>query len=70
MTLNEVTISRAILEEQHQAIIDYLEMDAAAVGGGPSGLASWCRPSWREGESSVHSSRRNSVSAEACGAAG
>jgi thiamine thiazole synthase len=39
MTLNEVTISRAILEEQHQAIIDYLEMDAAVVGGGPSGLA-------------------------------
>ncbi|NLM29396.1 MAG: thiazole biosynthesis protein [Methanomicrobiales archaeon] len=38
MTLNEVTISRAILEEQHQTLIDYLEMDAAVVGGGPSGL--------------------------------
>ncbi len=39
MTLNEVTISRAILEEQHQTFLDYLEMDVAVVGGGPSGLA-------------------------------
>lgn len=39
MTLNEVTISRAILEEQHRALIDHLEMDAAVIGGGPSGLA-------------------------------
>lgn len=39
MTLNEVTISRAILEEQHRALIDYLEMDVAVIGGGPSGLA-------------------------------
>ncbi|MDV2480822.1 thiazole biosynthesis protein [Methanoculleus sp. Wushi-C6] len=38
MTLNEVTISRAILEEQHRTFIDYLEMDAAVIGGGPSGL--------------------------------
>ena len=39
MTLNEVTISRAILEEQHRTFIDYLDMDAAVIGGGPSGLA-------------------------------
>lgn len=38
MKLNEVTISRAILEEQHQAFLDHLEMDVAVVGGGPSGL--------------------------------
>jgi sulfide-dependent adenosine diphosphate thiazole synthase len=39
MTLNEVTISKAILEEQSRVLIDYLEMDVAVVGGGPSGLA-------------------------------
>jgi len=39
MTLNEVTISRAILEEQHRVLINYPEMDAAVVVGGPSGLA-------------------------------
>ena len=39
MTLNEVTISRAILEEQHRALVDYLETDVAVIGGGPSGLA-------------------------------
>lgn len=38
MTLNEVTISRAIIEEQHQVFLDFLEMDVAVVGGGPSGL--------------------------------
>ncbi|MDI6866915.1 sulfide-dependent adenosine diphosphate thiazole synthase [Methanoculleus sp.] len=38
MTLNEVTISRAILEEQHRALIDHLEVEAAVIGGGPSGL--------------------------------
>ena len=38
MRLNEVTISRAILEEQHRALIDLLEVDAAVIGGGPSGL--------------------------------
>ncbi|MDN7025060.1 thiazole biosynthesis protein [Methanoculleus sp. FWC-SCC1] len=39
MELNEVTISRAIVEEQTRILLDYLEMDAAIVGGGPSGLA-------------------------------
>jgi ribulose 1,5-bisphosphate synthetase/thiazole synthase len=39
MRLNEVTISRAILEEQHRVLINYPEMDAAVVVGGPSGLA-------------------------------
>ncbi len=39
MELNEVTISRAIVEEQSRILLDYLEMDAAIVGGGPSGLA-------------------------------
>jgi thiazole biosynthesis enzyme len=39
MILDEVTISRAILEEQSRVLIDYLEMDVAVVGGGPSGLA-------------------------------
>jgi len=38
MTLNEVTISRAILEEHHRALLDHLDMDAAVIGGGPSGL--------------------------------
>jgi len=38
MTLNEVSISRAILEEQHRALIDHLEVEAAVIGGGPSGL--------------------------------
>jgi len=33
MTLNEVTISRAILEEQHRAQIALLDMDAAIIGG-------------------------------------
>jgi len=38
MTLNEVTISRAILEEQHRTLIDHLEVEVAVIGGGPSGL--------------------------------
>ncbi len=38
MALNEVTISRAILAEQSRVLLDYMETDAAVVGGGPSGL--------------------------------
>lgn len=38
MELDEVTISRAIVAEQAKVFIDYLEMDVAVVGGGPSGL--------------------------------
>jgi thiazole biosynthesis enzyme len=38
MTLDEVTISRAILAEQMQVMLDHLELDVAVVGGGPSGL--------------------------------
>ncbi|KUG19352.1 thiazole biosynthetic enzyme thi4 / ribose 1,5-bisphosphate [hydrocarbon metagenome] len=39
MELNEITISRAIVEDQSRVLLDYLEMDVAVVGGGPSGLA-------------------------------
>jgi len=38
MTLDEVTISRAILAEQMKVMLDHLELDVAVVGGGPSGL--------------------------------
>lgn len=38
MKLDEVIISRAILSEQSRIILDYLSMDAAVVGAGPSGL--------------------------------
>lgn len=38
MELDEVTISRAIISEQSRVMLDYLELDAAVVGGGPSGL--------------------------------
>ncbi len=38
MKLDEVTISRAIVSEQSQIMLEYLELDAAVVGAGPSGL--------------------------------
>lgn len=38
MTLNEVIISRAIISDHMNTLIDYMEMDVAVVGGGPSGL--------------------------------
>ncbi|MBT8508839.1 thiazole biosynthesis protein [Methanomicrobiaceae archaeon CYW5] len=36
--LDEVVISRAILEEQNTVLMDYLDFDCAVVGAGPSGL--------------------------------
>lgn len=39
MDLDEVTISRAIVQEQSRVLLEYMEMDVAIVGGGPSGLA-------------------------------
>jgi thiamine thiazole synthase len=38
MTLNEVIISRAIISEHMNTLADFMEMDVAVVGGGPSGL--------------------------------
>jgi thiamine thiazole synthase len=38
MELNEVTITRAIVDRFSQKLMDYAEVDAAVVGGGPSGL--------------------------------
>jgi thiazole biosynthesis enzyme len=39
MELNEITISRAIIATQMELLVDYMEMDVAVVGAGPSGLA-------------------------------
>ena len=36
--LDEVVISRAILEEQNTVMMDYLDLDCAVVGAGPAGL--------------------------------
>lgn len=36
--LNEVTISKAILDSYFKKLTDSLELDVAIVGGGPSGL--------------------------------
>ncbi len=38
MELNEVTITRAIIDRYYKKLIDNLETDVAIVGGGPSGL--------------------------------
>ena len=38
MALDEIKISRAIVERFFQKFTDYLEMDVAVVGAGPSGL--------------------------------
>ncbi len=38
MTLDEVTISRAIISTHMETLLDFMEMDVAIVGGGPSGL--------------------------------
>jgi thiamine thiazole synthase len=38
--LNEVTISRAILDSYFKKLDRCLELDVAIVGGGPSGLGS------------------------------
>lgn len=43
MELNEVTISRAIIDRFYEKLIANLEVDVAIVGGGPSGLvAGYC----------------------------
>lgn len=36
--LNEITISKAIIDRYHTKMIDALDVDVAIVGGGPSGL--------------------------------
>jgi thiazole biosynthesis enzyme len=38
MELNEIIISRAIIDRYHQKLKDNLDTDVAIVGGGPSGL--------------------------------
>lgn len=38
MKLDEVTISRAILTEQHRIMTDYLDLECAVIGGGPAGI--------------------------------
>ena len=38
MALNEVTITRAIIDRYYEKLINNLETDVAIVGGGPSGL--------------------------------
>lgn len=38
MALNEVVITRAIIDRFMQKFSDYAEVDTAIVGGGPSGL--------------------------------
>ncbi len=38
MELNEITISRAIIEDYSKSFLDFTDMDVAVVGGGPSGL--------------------------------
>lgn len=38
MELNEVTITRAIIDRYYEKLISHLETDVAIVGGGPSGL--------------------------------
>ena len=38
MALNEVTITRAIVETYTKKLLAHLDVDVAVVGGGPSGL--------------------------------
>ncbi len=38
MELNEVTITKAIIERFSQKLLEYTEVDVAVVGGGPAGL--------------------------------
>lgn len=38
MVLDEVTISRAILATQMETMTEYLDLDVAVIGGGPSGI--------------------------------
>jgi len=38
MELDEITISRAIVATQMEKLLEFMEMDVAVVGGGPSGL--------------------------------
>ncbi len=39
VAMGDVVISRAIIEEFYDALLDYLEIDVGIVGAGPSGLA-------------------------------
>lgn len=42
MALDEVIITRAIIDRYYQKLTDHLETDVAIVGGGPSGLVAGC----------------------------
>lgn len=39
MELDDIAISRAIIEEFYETLLDHMEIDAGIVGAGPSGLA-------------------------------
>ncbi len=38
MALDEVLITRAIIDRYHEKLVDHLDLDVAVVGGGPAGL--------------------------------
>lgn len=38
MALDDLMVSKAIIDEYHKTLVDYLNVDVAIVGGGPAGL--------------------------------
>ncbi len=38
MALDDLMVSKAIIDEYHDTLIDYLDVDVAIVGGGPAGI--------------------------------
>ena len=68
MALNEVTITRAIVETYTKKFLAHIDVDVAVVGGGPAGLvaAYFLAKAGRRSPSTSASS----ASAAACGAAG
>ena len=65
MEINEISISRAIVDRYHEKLNSGLESDVAVVGGGPSGLVAGYYLS-RAGDVPAMFRRLSSIAARLC----
>ena len=68
MKLDDIKISRAIIESYHKKLLNALEVDVAIVGAGPAGMA--CAYYLAKAARKSSSSNANFPLEAACGAGG